>query len=40
MFPIHTPSYKKKMKRMSFTNKKNENGKFEIQQPLLLSVTS
>ena len=36
-FPIHTPSNKTKMKRISCTNKKNENEKLETQQPSLLS---
>ena len=32
-FHIHTPSGLTKKKRISYTNKKTENGKFKIQQP-------
>ena len=30
IFPIHTPSCKTKLKRISYTNQKNENGKLNI----------
>ena len=32
IFHIHTPSGKTEKKHMSYTNKKKENGKLQIQQ--------
>ena len=40
IFHIHTPSGKTKNKRMSYTNKKRENGKLKIQQPSSLTFQS
>ena len=39
-FHIDTPSGKTKKKRMSYTNKKTENGKLKIQQPSSLTFPS
>ena len=43
VFHIHAPSYKTKIKRMSYcklyTIKRNESGKLEIKQTSLLSFT-